>query len=46
MHECSNHTHDYSNHKQSAEITPRVPKSQAGCQHDTHDVKITLLRVV
>jgi hypothetical protein len=45
-HECENHTHDCSNHKQSAKITSRVPKSYVGCQHHTHNVKITLVRVI
>jgi hypothetical protein len=45
-HLCKNHTYDCSNHKQSAKIIPRVPKSYAGCQQHTHDVKITLVRVV
>jgi hypothetical protein len=43
---CSNHTHECSNHKQSTKITPRLPKSHAWCHHHTHDVKITLVRVV
>jgi hypothetical protein len=33
--------HDCSNQKQSAKITPKAPKSHPGCQHHTHDVKIT-----
>jgi hypothetical protein len=32
--------------RMSVEITRRVPKSYAGCQNHTHDVKITLVRVV
>jgi hypothetical protein len=28
------------------QITSRVPKSHSGCQNHTHDVKITLMRVV
>jgi hypothetical protein len=28
------------------QITPRVLKSHVGYQHHTHDVKITLVRVV
>jgi hypothetical protein len=43
---CQNHTHECSNHTQSAKTTPKIPKSHAGCQHHTHDVKITLVRVV
>jgi hypothetical protein len=38
------HTYDYSNHKQSAKITPRVPNSHAGCQHHTYGVKMCYSR--
>jgi mevalonate kinase len=43
--ECENHKFDCSNHKQSAKITLKVPKSHAGCQHHTHNVKITLVHL-
>jgi hypothetical protein len=32
---CQNHTHDCSNHKQSAKITLRVPASHAWCKNHT-----------